>query len=163
MAQEPVSSHLNRDTGAVIEVWRAEDLPGSRDTREIRPWVTLCVEHGETRYHATRGMASVAARRPLWSCSQCFWLQLGEVRVTSPMNEYAAALGGLYATTPKAVFAAVAVSVLTGCRDDLEEARELMVKEWRLLHGLGIIPQAPPPPREVPRGSHERRGHPVLS
>jgi hypothetical protein len=66
-----------------------------------------------------------------------------------PMNEYAAALGGLYATTPKAVFAAVAVSVLTGCRDDLDEARELMVKEWRLLHGLGIIPQAPPPPTQA--------------
>ena len=149
MAQDPVSSHRNRETGAVIEVWRAEDLPGSRDTGESKPWITLCVDHGETRYHATRGQAAVAARRPFLSCGECFLQQLGEGRVMSPMNEYVAALGGLYATTPKAVFAAVAVSVLTGCRDDLDEARELMVKEWRLLHGLGIIPQAPPPPTQA--------------
>jgi len=149
MALEAVISCRNRETGAVIEVWRAEDLPGSQDTGESKPWVTRCVEHGEMRLHSTRGQASVAARRPLLSCGECFWEQLAEGK--SPVaNEYAAALRGLYATTPKAVFAAVAVSVLTGCRDDLGEARELMVKEWRLLHGLGIIPQAPPPKLATP-------------
>ena len=78
MAHEPVSSHRNRDTGAVIEVWRAEDLLGSRDTRESKPWITRCVDHGETRYHATRGDAGIAARRPLLSCRTCFWQHTSE-------------------------------------------------------------------------------------
>jgi hypothetical protein len=36
-------------------------------------------------------------------------------------------LWGLYATIPKAVFAAVAVSALTVGGDDVDEARELVV------------------------------------
>ena len=146
MARKALSNSRNRETGALIEVWPASDVPGSRDNRESWPWITRCVDHGEIRYHKTRGDASMASRRPLLSCRACYRLQLGDGQVMGPMNEYALALGGLYATTPKVVFAAVAVSVLTGCGDDLEEARELMVKEWRLLHGLGIIQQAPPPP-----------------
>lgn len=38
MAHGPVSSHRNCDTGAVIEVWRVEDLPGSPNTWEKEPW-----------------------------------------------------------------------------------------------------------------------------
>ena len=146
MAREAVSSCRSPETGAVVEVWRTEDVPGSRGNRESWPWITLCVDHGDIRYHKTRGDAGVAMRRPNLSCRTCHRLQLEDSQVMSPLNEYAAALGGLYARIPKAVFAAVAVSVLTGCEDDLGEARELIVKEWRLLHGLGIIPQAPPPP-----------------
>jgi hypothetical protein len=78
MAQEAVSRHRNRETGAVIEVWRAEDMPGSRDTPESMPWITLCVDHGETRYNATQGHAAVAAYHPVLSCRTCFWLHPGE-------------------------------------------------------------------------------------
>ena len=80
MAQEPVSSRRNRDSGAVIEIWRAEDVPGSRDIRESKPWITLCVVHGETRCHSTRGDAGIAARRPLLSCSKCFRQHLEQGR-----------------------------------------------------------------------------------
>ena len=62
-------------------------------------------------------------------------------------NEYASELGDLYARTPKAVLAAVAVSVLTRGGDDLDDpdaARARLLDEWRILHLNGIVPQAPP-------------------
>ena len=108
MAQEPVSSHRNRDTGAVIEVWRAEDMPSSRDIRESKPWITLCVDHGETRFHATRGT------RP-WRCTvRCHRAE----PVTGGTSDRAevwldervhGGSGGLQPEAPEAVFAVVAV------------------------------------------------------
>jgi len=59
-------------------------------------------------------------------------------------NDYTVALGGLYATTPKAVFAALAVSALTAHGEYLDEAWKKIVEEWSFLHDMGIIP-APPP------------------
>ena len=145
MARAPVSSHRNLETGAVIEVRPAEDVPSPQDDRESWPWITLCVDHDTIRYHRTWADASVAMRRPLFSCTTCYWLQRGEM---SLKNDYAAALGGLYATTPKAVLAAVAVSALTAQGEYLDEARKRIVEEWRFLHDMGIIP-APPPPTQA--------------
>ena len=58
-------------------------------------------------------------------------------------NGYADCLGELYAKTPKAVFAAVAVSTLTMGGDYLDEAKERLLNEWRILHENGIVPQKP--------------------
>ena len=75
-------------------------------------------------------------------------------------NEYADALGPhFYDATPKAVFAAVAVSALTRA-DGLAldqcthtELRAAVLREWVVLHQNGIIPQKPPGrPREGKSG-----------
>lgn len=63
------------------------------------------------------------------------------------MNEYAECLGPLYTQAPKAVHAAVAVSVLTMGGNVLDEARDRFRAEWRTLWENGIIPQAPPKAR----------------
>jgi hypothetical protein len=59
-------------------------------------------------------------------------------------NGYARVLGPLYARTPKAVFAAIAVSALSGGGDRLDEAAEAVIREWETLHLNGVVPQAPP-------------------
>lgn len=59
-------------------------------------------------------------------------------------NEYAKELGELYAKTPKAVFAAIAVSVLTQGGEQLEEAKAKLLEEWDILYGNGILTQKPP-------------------
>ncbi len=59
-------------------------------------------------------------------------------------NDYSQALSDVYNKAPKAVIAAVAVSMLTSGGDRLYEARELFLKEWETLHINGIIPQSPP-------------------
>jgi len=59
-------------------------------------------------------------------------------------NEYAQQLGSRYERIPKAVLAAIAVSVLTGGGDYLEEAEPRLLNEWRVLFENGIVPQAPP-------------------
>lgn len=61
-------------------------------------------------------------------------------------NEYSAVLGGLYASTPKAVFAALVVSLLIHheTSGDFEHVPAAMVGEWLILHQNGIVPQAPP-------------------
>ena len=56
--------------------------------------------------------------------------------------------GGLYDSIPKAVFAAIAVSALTIGGDYLEDAKELILNEWNVLHQNGIVPQEPPKPRK---------------
>lgn len=62
-------------------------------------------------------------------------------------NEYADAFPG-FATTPKAVIAAVALSLaLRACGDDLDQARALLGEEWQQLHSAGIVPQTPPKER----------------
>lgn len=58
-------------------------------------------------------------------------------------NEYSNLLGPLYATIPKAVLAAIAISALTS-GDHLDEAPARVLAEWRVLHQNGIVPQAPP-------------------
>ena len=61
------------------------------------------------------------------------------------MNEYAEMIGSdLYRRAPKAVVAAIAVSVLTQGGDYLEDARQRFLAEWDALHAAGIVPQAPP-------------------
>lgn len=65
-------------------------------------------------------------------------------------NDYAATLdqaGGLFEKTPKAVLAAMVVSLMTcgGDRlDELEALREQFLEEWAALYNCGIIPQKPP-------------------
>jgi hypothetical protein len=59
-------------------------------------------------------------------------------------NEYSAQLGKLYHEIPKAVFAAIAVSALTGGGDRLDDATAEVIREWSVLHRNGIIPQTPP-------------------
>lgn len=59
-------------------------------------------------------------------------------------NQYAAALTDeLFAEAPKAVIAAVAVSVLTLGGDYLDEAAQRFAAEWQVLYENGIVPQAP--------------------
>jgi hypothetical protein len=60
------------------------------------------------------------------------------------MNEYAARVDDLYARTPKAVFAAVAVSLLTAGGEPGIDANAALLHEWKVLHENGIVPQAPP-------------------
>lgn len=65
-------------------------------------------------------------------------------------NEYAASLGALYNETPKAVLAALAVSLAVrivegeGTEDTFEAAARLVRDEWAALHRAGIVPQSPP-------------------
>ncbi len=67
-------------------------------------------------------------------------------------NEYADALGAkFYDRTPKAVFAAIAVSALAKGADGLlardwptSEVQALVLREWAVLHENGIVPQKPP-------------------
>ena len=61
-------------------------------------------------------------------------------------NEYILQYGKLYASTPKAVFAAVALSLAF---IDVEEqgfdlACARVMNEWRALYENGIVPQKPP-------------------
>lgn len=70
------------------------------------------------------------------------------------MNDYAASLSAeFYSKTPKAVFAAIAVSLANQCNeagidaiwDENEQALDaLLLAEWTALHNAGIVPQKPP-------------------
>jgi len=66
------------------------------------------------------------------------------VRGGKTFNEYAATLGAMYADTPKAVFAAIAVSALTSGGDQLKQGKYRIAQEWRTLHDNGIVPQPLP-------------------
>lgn len=66
-------------------------------------------------------------------------------------NEYAKAVADIYADTPKAVFAAIAVSLATCGGDHIDEAVNNILIEWRILHDNGIVPQ--PPIREPDFGN----------
>lgn len=60
-------------------------------------------------------------------------------------NEYADSLGiWFFMDCPKAVFAAIAVSVLTVGGDYLNEAQARILKEWDILYQNGIVPQPVP-------------------
>jgi hypothetical protein len=52
-------------------------------------------------------------------------------------------LGEVYASCPKAVLAAIAVSLLSNGGDELAHAKARLLEEWRILHANGIVPQAP--------------------
>jgi hypothetical protein len=56
-------------------------------------------------------------------------------------NEYAGFLGNVYDRTPKAVFAALAVSF--AMRSGLTGTASECLDEWRVLHENGIVPQKP--------------------
>jgi hypothetical protein len=61
------------------------------------------------------------------------------------LNEYSRALGGrLYAETPKAVFAAIAVSALTAGGEQIQQADQRIIEEWTALYTNGVVSQAPP-------------------
>ncbi len=59
----------------------------------------------------------------------------------------------LYNAIPKAVWAAIAVSFGTRGGDLLDEAREIVLREWWVLYQNGIVPQKPccaePSPEET--------------
>lgn len=59
-------------------------------------------------------------------------------------NDYAAALGNLFDDCPKSVFAAIAVSVLTTGGERLENAKEEILNEWKILYENRIVEQKPP-------------------
>ena len=62
-------------------------------------------------------------------------------------NEYARLVApDLYARIPKAVFAAMAVSQLSGGGDwlDTMDVDAAVLQEWADLYGSGIVPQRPP-------------------
>lgn len=58
-------------------------------------------------------------------------------------NQYAAELGPLLDDCPKAVLAAVAVSLLSGGGDRLELVALQLAAEWSTLYENGIVPQKP--------------------
>jgi len=59
-------------------------------------------------------------------------------------NYYAAQIPpDLYRKIPKAVFAAIAVSLATSGGDYIENAEVLIREEWKALHFAGIVPQKP--------------------
>jgi len=69
-------------------------------------------------------------------------LPLGRLKT---YNEYANAINPhLYVRTPKAVFAALVVSLLSGGGESFERINELILHEWQVLHDNGIVPQKPP-------------------
>jgi hypothetical protein len=60
-------------------------------------------------------------------------------------NEYAAALGSFYDSTPKAVFAALAFSLAAhGETADPKEIVARLTREWQILYENGVIRQAAP-------------------
>ncbi len=61
------------------------------------------------------------------------------------LNEYALAGGSdLFDATPKAVWAAIAVSFATQGGGALEEARTRILSEWSVLHANDIVKQPVP-------------------
>jgi len=60
-------------------------------------------------------------------------------------NVYQVELGELFVELPKAVLAAVAVSVLTDGGDHPEPAKPLVAQEWHKLYCKGIVHQKPGP------------------
>lgn len=64
--------------------------------------------------------------------------------VNARTNEYAEYLGPLFDDCPKSVLAAIAVSFITTGGDWPQLAQAGIVREWRILHQAGIVPQKPP-------------------
>jgi hypothetical protein len=71
------------------------------------------------------------------------------IGVFKKQNEYARAMGKLYARTPKAVLAAIVVSLVSNGGENIEGVTQAVLNEWDILHANGIVPQpAPRTPRE---------------
>ena len=64
--------------------------------------------------------------------------------MTTPRNTFCAALGQLYDATPKAVFAAIAVSLATAGDNYLGDVQGRLAEQWRMLYQAGLVAQAPP-------------------
>lgn len=64
----PVQSRRARQTGRIVEVWRADQL-GVQD--EAGDWVTVCQPHATSIHHATRKVAVEWAAEPLTWCEDC--------------------------------------------------------------------------------------------
>ena len=61
------------------------------------------------------------------------------------LNEYVGAVPcAVYEDIPKAVWAAIAISLATCGGDRLDDATRAIVHEWSLLNQNGIVPQAVP-------------------
>jgi len=70
--------------------------------------------------------------------------------VVKQENEYNQSLSReVYDGCPKAVFAAIAVSLATTGGDYLEEAQERIISEWWALYDNGIVKQKPMLKREA--------------
>lgn len=50
----------------------------------------------------------------------------------------------VYADIPKAVWAAIAISLATCGGDRLDDATRAIVHEWGILHANGVVPQSVP-------------------
>ena len=77
-------------------------------------------------------------------------MKSGTGRGGKVMNGYAEQIHEIYAAVPKAVLAAIAVSFATSGGDRIEYATDLVLREWRILHENGIVPQKPPRAEKVP-------------
>jgi hypothetical protein len=65
--------------------------------------------------------------------------------VSKLLNGYACSVEqDTYEQTPKAVWAAIAVSALTTGGDFIEHADRRVRREWWVLYRNGIVPQKPP-------------------
>ncbi len=65
--------------------------------------------------------------------------------INKTSNDYADVISQeLYEKTPKAVFAAIAISLATSGGERLDEAADVLIEEWLILHQNGIVPQKPP-------------------
>lgn len=82
-------------------------------------------------------------------------------RSRNKLNEYVAAAGfDVYEKTPKAVFAAIAVSAVNcsdprgcdHCWDEPGGPEALLLREWAALYNAGIVAQKPPAPSENAAG-----------
>lgn len=63
-------------------------------------------------------------------------------KINKLSNEYADVLPReVYENTPKAVWAAIAISFATCGGDRLDEATQAVLREWGILKGNGIVPQ----------------------
>lgn len=65
------------------------------------------------------------------------------------INRYEGWVSDIYDSTPKAVFAAIAVSfaVMHSGDEDFAKAQDEVLREWWTLYDNGIIPQKPRKPR----------------
>lgn len=59
-------------------------------------------------------------------------------------NNYVDSIVRLYRKTPKAVFAAIAVSYAMRLYPEEPNIEEMLLEEWRTLNVCGIIPQKQP-------------------
>lgn len=59
-------------------------------------------------------------------------------------NDYSLVLGPLFDKTPKAVLAAIVVSLLSQGGDHMDEVAAGLLAEWHTLYQNRIVPQRPP-------------------